>query len=423
MISSKRATAAAVAGLAAVSLVAGCSTKAQDSSGGGGGADGVKTDFGVTDDEILLGVQSDLSGVFKSIGLALTHGNELWVDDINAEGGVCGRKIKLDIQDNAYKADNAVPLYEQQKSEILGYLQLIGSPVLAALKQKLTADKVLAIPAAQASQNMDSPSVLLIGATYDVEMINGLSWMMDEGTLAEGDKIGHIYVDSEYGQNGLMGSKYFAEENGMTVIEAPVAATDTDMTAIVAKFKDEGVKAIALTTTPAATASVAVQNTTQNLNVPMMGSNPSYTPNLLSDSAVVAALENMYVSSGTMPFGGPSPLAEKIKTEYDKRFSADQPNYAVNSGYSEGIVWAEVLKKACDNGDLTREGILKARTEVTAVSTEGMNGEQDLSDPGAPATRESFITKPDPNVPGGLSIVSDLAASEAAKSYKAPHQK
>ncbi|GAB3294107.1 ABC transporter substrate-binding protein [Epidermidibacterium keratini] len=410
-------------GTALAITISGCSTKAQDSSGGGSGSDGVKTDIGVSDNEILLGVQSDLSGVFKSIGLALTHGNELWVEDVNAEGGVCGRDIKLDIQDNAYKADNAVPLYEQQKTSILGYLQLIGSPVLAALKQKLTADKVLAIPAAQASQNMDSPSVLLIGATYDVEMINGLSWMKEQGTLSEGDKIGHIYVDSEYGQNGLMGSKYFAEENGMTVVEAPVAATDTDMTAIVAKFKEEGVKAIALTTTPAATASVAVQNTTQNLNVPMMGSNPSFTPNMLSDSSVVSALENMYVSSGTMPFGGPSPLAEKIKSEYDKKFSADQPNYAVNAGYSEGLVWTEVLKKACDNGDLTREGILKARTEVTSVSTDGMNGEQDLSDPGAPATRESFITKPDPNVPGGLSIVSDLAASDAAKSYKAPHQK
>ena len=64
MISSKRATAAAVAGLAAVSLVAGCSTKAQDgtgsnnsSSGGGGGgrdevAQGGGTDTGALADAL-----------------------------------------------------------------------------------------------------------------------------------------------------------------------------------------------------------------------------------------------------------------------------------------------------------------------------------------------------------------------------------
>ena len=423
----KHTTTAIGAGLAAVCILAtsACSTKAQDDSGSAdSGSGGVKTDIGVTDTEITLGVQSDMSGVFKSIGLALSHGNELWMNDVNASGGVCGRKIVLDVQDNAYKAENAIPLYETQKSKIAGYLQLIGSPVLAALKAKLTADNVLTIPAAQASVNMDSPAVMLIGATYDVEMINGLAWLAEQGQLKDGDKIGHIYVDSEYGQNGLMGSKAYAKEHNIEVIEAAIAATDTDMTATITKFKEAGVKAIALTTTPAGTASAAVQNKAQGLGVPIMGNDPTFTPNMMKDQTVVAALDVMHISAATVGYGHDVPLAQKIKQEYAAKFQ-DQPNYAVNAGYMEGLVWQEVLKQACSDGDMTRAGLVKARQKVTTVNGQGIAGDMDLSDPGNPTTRKTFIEKPDAAKidDGGLQVIVELYESEDAKSYKAPHQK
>ena len=143
----------------AVLATSACSTKAEDdgdSGGSGVGPGDVKTDIGVTDDTITLGVQSDLSGVFKSIGLALTHGNEIWAEDVNADGGICDREIVLDIADNAYSVDKALPLYETQKGNVLGFLQLIGSPITAALKTKVEMDGMLAVPAAPASVHLDN---------------------------------------------------------------------------------------------------------------------------------------------------------------------------------------------------------------------------------------------------------------------------
>ena len=51
-----------------------------------------------------------------------------------------------------------------------------------------------------------------MGATYDVEMVNGFDYLLKKGKIKEGDKIGHIYFEGEYGANGLAGSKYFAEQ-------------------------------------------------------------------------------------------------------------------------------------------------------------------------------------------------------------------
>ena len=421
----KRTATALVASGAVVSvLLTGCSTKASDSSSGGGGGSGdVKTGDGVTADTITLGVQTDTSGVFKVLGLGLTNGNQMWMEDVNAAGGICGRDIALDIQDNGYKPDNALPLYDQQKTTSLGLVQLIGSPILAALKQKLIADKMVAIPSSWASTNLDAPEVMMVGPTYDVEMINGLSWMKDQGMIADGDKIGHIYIDSEYGQNGLLGSTAYAEENGMTVVEAPVAGTDTDMTAIMAKMKDEGVTAVAITLAPAATGSVVVQNTAQGLNLPILGSSPVFAPNLLTDQSVTAAMSNLYIVGNTAPYGAEeSKLAGEIATKYAEKYT-DEPNLGVNQGYVEGLVWGAVLEQACEDGDLTRDGILAAKKKVTEVDTQGLMGPLDFSKEGSPSGREVFIQQADANVEGGLKNVEPLFVSEEAKKYKAPFEK
>ena len=92
------------------------------------------------------------------------------------------------------------------------------------------------IPAAWAQSLTESPEIAVVGATYEVEMINVLDYLLKEGKIKEGDKIGHIYFEGEYGEGGLAGSKYFAEQHGMTVVEQQIQSTDTDMTAPVTKL-------------------------------------------------------------------------------------------------------------------------------------------------------------------------------------------
>src|SRR5438067_4034352 len=118
-------------------VLAGCSTKANQGAGQGGGS-AIKTDFGVTNTDITLGSLTDASGVFKNLGLGITHGNELWAADVNNAGGICGRQIKLIEKDHGYATDKAIPLYGQMHDSVLGMVQLLGSPILAALKKQIT---------------------------------------------------------------------------------------------------------------------------------------------------------------------------------------------------------------------------------------------------------------------------------------------
>ncbi|GDY33706.1 ABC transporter substrate-binding protein [Gandjariella thermophila] len=405
------------AAVAATLVLTGCSSKAVNNSSGGGSA--VKTDVGVTDQTITLGVLTDASGVFKNLGLGITHGNEIWADEVNRAGGICGRKIALVQKDHGYAADKAIPLYGQVKDNVLGLAQLLGSPILAALKKQITDDKMVSVPASWASTNLDTPSVLMVGATYDVEMLNGFSFMQEQGFVHDGDRVGHIYVDSEYGKNGLAGSKAYGAAHNLTVVEAKVTATDTDMTAAITSLKSQGVKAIALTTTPKQTASALTQAKAQGIDVPFIGNNPTFDPVLLSTPAK-DSFDKFYFVNGVVPFSADLPAAKDLAAKYAAKYT-DTPNVGVDFGYASGLVWQSVLTTACNDKDLTRQGVLNAVAK-TKVDTKELAGELDFSKPGQPSSRKSYIAQADATVPGGMKYVKQLFESPEAASYRTPFQ-
>ncbi|KRE63523.1 ABC transporter substrate-binding protein [Nostocoides sp. Soil756] len=425
-MSTKKLARALAASVVVSSLaLAGCSSKAQ-TGGSGGGASGegaVKTDVGVTDTEITLGNLTDLSGVFKILGLGITQGTEMWAEDVNAAGGICNRKIKITSSDHGYSAEKAVPLYNQTKGQVLGYVQLLGSPILAALKKPMVDDKVSAVPSSWASTNLDVPEVVMVGTTYDVEMVNGMSYLMEQGKIKEGDSIGHIYIDSEYGKNGYAGSSAFAKEHNMTMVPKTVTSTDADLTSSITALKSAGVKAIMLTTTPAQTASAVGQAAAQGLNVPIFGSNPTYAPQLLGTPAAAALTSGQFITAaGIQPFNSSDPKVQELAKRYKEKYQ-DTPTFGPLVGYTFGQTWGEMLKKACDAGDLTRQGILDAKAQ-TKVDTGGLAPSiLDFTKPGEPSTRAVYLMKP-AKVEGGLELVQpEPYTSKEAEAFKTPFQK
>ena len=69
--------------LASCLVLAACGSTADTAPAQSAGAGGVKTDKGVTDTTITLGIMGDTSGVFKNLGGAINAGNQLWADDVN----------------------------------------------------------------------------------------------------------------------------------------------------------------------------------------------------------------------------------------------------------------------------------------------------------------------------------------------------
>jgi ABC-type branched-subunit amino acid transport system substrate-binding protein len=402
-------------------LAAGCGSKGSSnnaSSGGGGSSGAVKTGPGVTAKTITLGLLTDLSGVFAPLGKPIVQANRLFWKEKNAQGGVCNRTVNLVVKDHGYDPQKAVVQYRELSSQVAGLQQLLGSPITAALLPSLKSDQMISLLAAWPSSLLPNDNIIITGTTYDIEMINGLDYLLQQGKLKKGDKIGHVYFEGEYGENGLKGSKYFAQKNGMTVVEQKIKATDEDMSGQVAALKRAGVKAIALTTAPTQMASVAGIAAAQGMNVPVVGNNPTYDPALLKTPAAKALEANAFVVSSIAPYNLDKPAVQKVASDYSEAYPKEVPKGSAPFGYMQSQLMYEILNQACKNKDLSRGGLVTAAHQLKNVQTGGLTAAPlNYTSAGQPSERAVYIAQP-ASVPGGLKALPKTFESATAKSYE-----
>src|SRR3954466_2074237 len=411
------------AGLMAALLLAtanGCGSKGKDSvsTSGASGSASIKTGPGITDKTITLGVLTDLSGVFAPLAQPLTQANQMYWKEQNAKGGVCNRTVNLIIKDHGYDPQKAVVQYRDLGPKVAGLQQLLGSPITAALLPTLKSDRMISLLSAWPSSLLGNDFVIEIGAPYDIEMINSLDYLKSKGMIKSGDKIGHVYYEGEYGENGLKGTKFYASKNGMTVVEQKIQPTDEDMSGQVAAFKRAGVNAIAVTTGPKQLASLAGIAASQGLNVPIVGNNPTFDPAVMSSPAAKALQANAYISASISAWTLDKPQVKKVGDDFVSKYGKKDAKASVQFGYAQAQVMYDILKKACDNKDLSRAGIVKAARQLSGVSTGGLIAAPlDYTKVGEPSTRTVYIARP-ADVTGGLKQLPGTFESALAKNYK-----
>ena len=414
-------TAAAILGVTAA-----CSTKddgpSASTSPGGSGGDGdaatLETGPGVTDDTITLGVLTDQSGPFAAASAGIAQGRQLFWDQRNADGGVCERTVEFTVSDHAYNVQTATSLYADMQPDVLAFDELLGSPMIDALVPGIDGDGVLTMAVSFSSSLLDSPYVVVTGATYDIEMINALQWLLDEGRIAAGDKVGHIYLEGDYGENALAGARYAAEELGVEIVDQKVQPTDEDLTAAVTALATEGAAVVLLTTTPPQTASAVSVAQANGLDMSFVGSNPTFSPALLASPAAASLQSSYLVVASVAPYTSEASGPTAVRDAFAGEFDGETPTQFVLYGYAQGELMAQILEAACEAGTLTRPGLQEAFQNLDDVDTEGLVAPMDFSDPGQPPAREVHILQPDAGVDGGLSEVEGLFASPLATEFQ-----
>ncbi|MBM9617483.1 ABC transporter substrate-binding protein [Streptomyces zhihengii] len=409
-------TAIAVSCAAFVLAGAGCSTKSGGSSTDDAGADGVKGGPGVTADAITLGALTDLSGPYATLGKSIVQAQQMWADDVNAQGGICGRKVAITVKDHGYDVQKAVSAYTEISPSIVAMPQVIGSPVVAGLLDDIQRDKVLTFPQAWAASLLGKDAVQVLGTTYDIDMISAVDFLTRTKGVAKGDKIGHVYFEGDYGSNALEGSTWAAGKAGVTVVGQKIKATDTDLSAQVTALRKEGVKAILISAGPAQTASLVGVAASRGMQVPVVTSAPGFAPQLMETPAEPALAAMLHVVSAAPPVSSELPAVKKMVADYTKKYPGSPVDSGVLSGYNAAQLMAADLKAACEAKDLSREGLVKAHRSQSAVDT-GLGTPQNFSDVSRPATYHTYITKPDKKAAGGTVLVEDAHELPASKEY------
>jgi ABC-type branched-subunit amino acid transport system substrate-binding protein len=242
---------------------------------------------------------------------------------------------------------------------------------------------------------------------------------MQENGIKQGDKLGIVYFEGEFGENFLTGARHVAEEEGLELVEQKIKATDVDMSGPVAALRREKVDAIVIAVGPRQTASLAGVAAASGLNVPIMASGPGFDPALLETPAAKALEANVKIVGATAPYGLDAPGVRKARETYEKAFPKGRKHGSVMAGWAESQLMFNILSKACQNKDLTRDGLQTAVRQLNRVDLQGVvAGTLDYTQLGQPPSKSVYINKIDPNAEGGVVTIGGPRVSENAKGYK-----
>ncbi len=286
---------------------------------------------GVSDTEIVIGNMTDLSGVTAVQGTNNAQAMRMAFDDINAKGGIHGRKVRLVIEDMEYIVPKAV----QAMNKLLNHDNIFfalangGTPhndaVLPAMIEK-GVPNVFPLTCARSMYEPFNRYKFGQFASYYDQMRAGVKYFVEK----RGKKvIGSMYEDTDFGKDVHAGVVAQTEAMGLKV--AGIAAsrpTDTDFNAAVAKLRDAGCDLICMGT--------IVKDTTIILQTARkMGWNVDFCGQFASYSTAVAEAPANRPRDSTQCLLGFTP----IPTIHAPPCKKSAPNI-VNGSASTSTIWA-----------------------------------------------------------------------------------
>ena len=364
----------------------------------------VATDFGVTDDTIRLGISGDLSGPFAALVTAITESTKVYFEKVNAEGGIAGRQVELEIIDSAYDVtrhlDNYAELSEESEAGVVMLTQSTGSPHTSAIAGDLIEDDLIAIPLSWYSgwPTGFGTNVFEMNTNYCLEAMNAVEYVGSELVEADVPKVAVVTLPGEYGQDGAAGAKIAVEQLGWELAydgEGAIPGGGADLTPIVQAILDAQPDLVFITATPGDTASLLGETRSRGLEALWTGSGPSFSAPVHLAGDLAQEFSDYYYQSGYYATwdsndsaGMQDLVASMIEAQPDLPVATAD---SLVSGWAAGIFAQTVLEKAAENGDMTRAGVVAAANEVT-VDFQGLQPNQEwFGEPNDFVVRASYI--------------------------------
>ena len=160
---------------------------------------------GVTKDEIRIGEISALSGPVASVGEAFTIGTRLAVEEINANGGINGRKVVLFVEDDGAQPGRTFPAAKKliEQNQVFAFNGTSGSANVLAMLPLLEQGNIPAIvswaPNNLVYEERVRPSVFVLGASYTETFDAALKYIHEQDE-PENAVYGVIRQDDAFGE-------------------------------------------------------------------------------------------------------------------------------------------------------------------------------------------------------------------------------
>jgi ABC-type branched-subunit amino acid transport system substrate-binding protein len=373
----------------------------------------------VTNKTITLGILSPYSGpVADPIGKPLALGVKVFFNSVNDNGGIDGYKVKFLEEDTQYNPQLEVQLYNQIHAQVLMIADSLGTPTTFAIKDLASADHMLVSAATLSSALAREKYLILLGTPYRLQVENAFDFVVNKQGV-QSPSVGIIYQNDEYGQDGLTGYKEAVSFYHLhDVAQATYALTDKDYTAQISQLKASGAKYVFITAIPTATAGIIGTAYKLGYNPQWILQSPAFAQALLAVPGLGALMSHAWLVSQGATWGDTSqPGMAQMLNDVAKYAPTQKPDGFFQFGYTESKITYDILKKALDNNDVTRDGLLTAFESLKNVDLGGLLPPVTYgSSPNDRVpTRDNIVFAIDPTQPTGIKPLSPDFTGDAAK--------
>jgi len=320
---------------------------------------------GVSKTEILVGTIQDLSGPLAGYGKQARNGMQLRVDEINEQGGVNGRKLKLLVEDSGYDPKKAVlaaqKLVNQDKIFIMaGHLGTAHNNAAMPVQFEKRIVNFMPLTAAREMYEPLNPLKYALLSSYYDQMRTTLPKMVKDKSAK---KVCAIYQDDEFGLEVLRGAEAGLKTMNMDFTEkTSFKRGATDFSSQVAKMKAAGCDLVVLGTIIRETIGTIGESRKNGFNPVFFGSQAAYTDLIhkLGGKAMdglyaTMSAQNPYLDEASQPIRF---WANKYKTKFN-----EDPAVFSAYGYIMIDLFIQVAQKAGPN--LTTDAFIKTMDGMT----------------------------------------------------------
>ncbi|GIJ23667.1 urea ABC transporter substrate-binding protein [Micromonospora lutea] len=348
--------------LVAVAAMAACGSKTTD----GNTAAGVSAD--ISGDTVKVGLLNSLSGTMAISEVTVRDSIMLAIEEINAAGGVLGKKIEPVGEDGASDwptfAEKAEKLIREDR--VAAVFGCWTSASRKAVKPVFEKNKALLFYPVQYEGLEQSPYIFYTGATTNQQIVPGLDYLKAQGATSL-YLVGSDYVFPRTANKII---KAYAEANGMKVLGEDYAPLgSTEFGTITNKVKSSGADAVFNTLNGDSNVAFFKEYKSAGLTAASM---PVVSVSIAEEE--VKSIGTQYLEGQLTAWNyyqtTPGATNEKFVAAYKAKFGADKPTSdPMEAAYVSVHLWKAMVEKA---GAFDVEKVRGAADGITFEAPEGL---------------------------------------------------
>jgi branched-chain amino acid transport system substrate-binding protein len=307
--------------------------------------------------DIVVGEYSSLTGTTATFGQSTDNGIKMAFDEINKAGGVLGKKLKVAVEDDQSKPEEAAT----------AATKLINQDHVVAMLGEVSSSRSLAAaPICQAagipmvSPSSTNPRVTQVGNfIFRVCFIDPFQGLVMAKFAANSLKVKKAAILVDVRNDYSVGLQTFFRENfkqlgGQIVSEQSYSEGDSDFHAQLTQIKSASPEAIYVPGYYTEVGTIARQARELGLTVPLLGGDGWDSPRLFEIGG--DALNGCFISNH-YSVDDPSPTIQKFVSEYKARYK-QVPDALAALGYDAAKILADAISRAgSTDGGKIREAL------------------------------------------------------------------